>query len=130
MQPRPVPVPVSPMPHPVQPQMAPQPLPQGMQPQMVPQQMVPMAPAPQMPQGGMPTGAMPQGQMPAPGNVSAAPQMAAAQAYAPLQDDNRDSGEKPLASMSVHAFCDRQETAHWINEKTRDWRMKRNKVKN
>jgi DNA-binding NarL/FixJ family response regulator len=49
--------------------------------------------------------------------------------YAPLTEDVRDSGEKPLPSISVQAFCDRQETAHCINETTRDWRMKRTNVK-
>lgn len=49
--------------------------------------------------------------------------------YAPLDDGNRDEGEKPLPGISVHAFCDRQETAHCINETTRDWRMRRTNVK-
>jgi len=44
--------------------------------------------------------------------------------YAPLEE-NREEGEKPLPSISVQAFCDRQETAHCINETTRDWRMRR-----
>lgn len=56
-------------------------------------------------------------------------QIHAAQPYAPLDDTGRDTGEKPLPSISVHAFCDRQETAHCINETTRDWRMKRTNVK-
>jgi len=51
-----------------------------------------------------------------------------APAYAPL-DEEREGGEKPLPSISVHAFCDRQETAHCINETTRDWRMRRTNVK-
>jgi pilus assembly protein CpaE len=51
------------------------------------------------------------------------------QTYAPLPEDSRDEGEKPLPSISVQAFCDRQETAHCINETTRDWRMKRTNVK-
>lgn len=53
----------------------------------------------------------------------------AAPVYAPLEEDKRESGEKPLPSISVQAFCDRQETAHCINETTRDWRMRRTNVK-
>lgn len=146
MQPRPVPVPVpaAPMPQPGQPQIMPQPIPQGVRPQMAPQPMphptmpqqgVSVSAAPQMPQPAMPQPAMPQGQAPAPGNyldyAGTAPTQQAVPGprYAPLEDENRDEGEKPLPSISVHAFCDRQETAHCINETTRDWRMKRTNVK-
>ena len=153
MQPRPVPMPAAPVPHPVQPGMAPQPagqfrpqavpqpMPQGARPQAVPQPTAHMPHGQQMPQPGypqqqtMPQASMPQGGMPAPGNLldyaghapASAPAMG--QRYAPLAEDNRDEGEKPLPSISVQAFCDRQETAHCINETTRDWRMKRTNVK-
>ena len=140
------------------PQMVPQPMPQAVQPRPMPaaapQQIPPvaapmhnpqMAPAP-MPQGHaapaqMPPAALPNGQVPhpaipgaipghAPGQAPAqAPGQAMGQRYAPLENENRDEGEKPLPSISVHAFCDRQETAHCINETTRDWRMKRTNVK-
>jgi pilus assembly protein CpaE len=117
---------------------------------MVPQPISPVAPAPQIPQVGhpqpgmpvpqmqpqaMPLSATPGGQIPPQGNFldyagnSPAPQMAVSPRYAPLEDVSRDEGEKPLPSISVHAFCDRQETAHCINETTRDWRMKRTNVK-
>ena len=157
MQPRPVPMPVAPtpVPHSAQPQLMPQPMPQSIQPLAVPQPVNPMTPAPQMPQlghpqpgmpapqmpqSGLPQSAVPQpnipaGQMPPQGNLldyagaAPAPQMAMNPAYAPLEGGNRDEGEKPLPSISVHAFCDRQETAHCINETTRDWRMKRTNVK-
>ena len=56
-------------------------------------------------------------------------QVSAAQTYAPLDEGGKESGEKPLPSVSIHAFCDRQETAHCVNETTRDWRMKRTNVK-
>jgi len=147
MQPRPVPMPVAPMPVPQTGH--PQPMPQPMS---SPQPMSPMAPAPQMPHVGhpqlgmpLPQGGLPQpviqqpnipaGQMPPQGNLldyagaAPVPQMGMNPAYAPLEDSNRDEGEKPLPSISVHAFCDRQETAHCINETTRDWRMKRTNVK-
>ena len=129
-QPMAMPAPVAaPMPHPA-PQMAPQPMPmpQMAPPMPAPQMPVPQAPAPQM---------MPQGQVPpadpnymqyATAPAAAAPAVQAP-VYAPLTEDVRDSGEKPLPSISVQAFCDRQETAHCINETTRDWRMKRTNVK-
>ena len=159
MQPRPVPVPAAPVPHPAQaplapqpgtqymPQVVPQPMPHAVQPHAAPQPTVPLAPMPPqhmpqaglpqagLPQAGMPQMAMPQGQMPQSGNLldysgaAPAPAQALGQQYAPLEDDSRDEGEKPLPSISVQAFCDRQETAHCINETTRDWRMKRTNVK-
>ncbi len=99
-----------------------------MQPQMVqPQMMQPQMAQPQMPMH----------QQPAPQH-SGAPMMSAnpmlgaaahAPSYAPLENDNREVGEKPLPSISIQAFCDRQETAHCINETTRDWRMRRTNVK-
>lgn len=147
MQPRPVPVPAAPIPQQVQPRMAPpqagqyapQAAPQPM-PHAAPQPTVPAAPMhqQQMPQAPMyqqqvPQPGMPQGQIPHPGNhqghASATPAPAMGQRYAPLQEESRDKGEKALPSISVHAFCDRQETAHCINETTRDWRMKRTNVK-
>jgi len=103
LQPRPVPVPQAPVPQQV-------PMPQPVAPRMAPQPM----PQPVMPLDY--AGAGPVGQVQAPN-------------YAPLNEGNRDEGEKPLPSISVHAFCDRQETAHCINETTRDWRMRRTNVK-
>ena len=127
----------------LRPQMAPVPMPQGQvpQPQMQPvhmpqgQVLHPQMPQGQVPHPQMPHGQVPQVQTPHPGNLlghaGAAPMAAPTvdQRYAPLEDENRDKGEKPLPSISVHAFCDRQETAHCINETTRDWRMKRTNVK-
>ena len=101
-----------------------------------------------MPQPAVPPQTIPQGQGPL-GQISLAKTTQAQQAngnlldyagatpvlqaqaptYAPLDEANRDEGEKPLPSISVHAFCDRQETAHCINETTRDWRMRRTNVK-
>ena len=151
-QPRPVPVPTTAVPHPqvpmpqaipqaAQPHPMPVAVPQLMQPAAAPMHNPHMQPAP-MPQGHvvpapMPPAAMPNAQMPHPGNhpgypgaaLAQAPAQAMAQRYAPLENENRDEGEKPLPSISVHAFCDRQETAHCINETTRDWRMKRTNVK-
>ena len=152
LQPRPVPVPrplaPTPMPHPVQPQMAPQPVPQPVMPvpqpvmpqamphpvvpQAMPQHMIPgqqASPAPQMPAPQMPQGQMQQNAnlLDYAGATPAA--QALAPNYAPLEDENRENGEKPLPNISVHAFCDRQETAHCVNETTRDWRMRRTNVK-
>ena len=47
----------------------------------------------------------------------------------PDSEISREGGEKALPQISIHAFCDRQETAGVINESTRDWRMKRTNVK-
>ena len=131
------------------PQMAPQPIPQAAQPHPMRAAPAPVAPAPvpqmaaaavpqgqmhpgQMNPGQMHPGQMNPGQMPPPSNLldyAGTSQAPGAQRYAPLQEQSRDEGEKPLPSISLHAFCDRQETAHCINETTRDWRMKRANVK-
>ena len=42
---------------------------------------------------------------------------------------DKEGGDRALPQISIHAFCDRQETAAVINETTRDWRMKRTNVK-
>jgi len=63
---------------------------------------------------------MPAAQMP--------PAMQAA-AVQPLDGPGPDEGEKALPAISIHAFCDRQDTAGVINETTRDWRMKRTNMK-
>lgn len=147
MQPRPVPMPQGTAPAPVAPQPVamPRPVPQPLQapqghvpqpvamPQMAPQHLAPVQAPPAQngslldysgqPQMGQAQMGQAQMGMPPMGRVEAA------QPYAPLNEPNRDSGEKPLPSISVHAFCDRQETAHCINETTRDWRMKRTNVK-
>ena len=41
----------------------------------------------------------------------------------------RENGERALPQLSIHAFCDRNETASCINEMTRDWRMRRTNTK-
>jgi len=126
LQPRPMPAPV-PVPSPM-----PQPLGHAPAPQLTPA--APLG-AP-MPQPAMPSPAPQMGQQPNAGSLldyagqapvaPVAP--VAAPVYAPLEED-RDGGEKPLPSVSVHAFCDSQETAYCINETTRDWRMRRTNVK-
>ena len=99
-------------------------VPQGHVPQYSPQQhpqggQLPPMPAPQ------PGGAYQGGGMPAPQNYGQ-PQMGM-----PLPGDETSSegGEKPLPQISIHAFCDRQETAGVINQTTHDWRMRRTNVK-
>ena len=126
---RPQPMPQAAHPHAAAPQPAAQGYPQqaGLPQPGYPQQAgLPQPGYPQ--QAGMPQPGYPQQPgMPHPGAAPAAQAMG--QRYAPLQQENRDEGEKPLPSISVQAFCDRQETAHCINETTRDWRMKRTNVK-
>lgn len=116
MAPRPAPSPQA-MP-------APQPMP-APQLRPVPQQV----PAQTMPQQGMVP--PPQGMPPMPQSQQTIPQM---QPIVPptvrLEEDfSREGGDKALPQVSIHAFCDRQETAGVINETTRDWRMKRTNVK-
>ncbi|MEP1229318.1 MAG: pilus assembly protein CpaE, partial [Litorimonas sp.] len=121
-----MPTPQAPMP----PQAMPMPTPQA----PMPAQAMPTPQAP-MPQG------MPMQQPPAmiPNQHAAMPPMQVAQT-APVGASNlplgqaenitsREGGEKVLPQISIHAFCDRQETAHCMNETTRDWRMKRTNVK-
>ncbi|MEM7728862.1 MAG: AAA family ATPase [Pseudomonadota bacterium] len=49
---------------------------------------------------------------------------------APGPDDGaREGGERALPQLSIHAFCDHNETAACINHMTRDWRMRRTNTK-
>jgi len=132
-----MPRPVATQPNPTMPQ--PMPVPTAPQPMAMPQaqpmQAAPM-PAqpvpPQMPAPQIPAAPMPAAQMPAP-QMSAAQMPAAMSGHLPLGQEedilSREGGEKVLPQISIHAFCDRQETAHCVNETTRDWRMKRTNVK-
>ena len=93
---------------PVQPQYQPaqhQPQP-GMQPQMQPQPGI-------QPQMGM------QPQM----------QPAAAVMSHAAPENSRDGGEVALPAISIHAFCERPETAGAVQATTRDWRMNRTNLK-
>ena len=47
----------------------------------------------------------------------------------PPEDIDAERGEKALPSISIHAFCDRSETAGTISQTTSDWRMKRTNMK-
>lgn len=110
----------------------------------------PMAPQPSMPVQGHPQHMQPHpqgqpqppmGQPPMPQNMGQAPM-----GYPPMggqlppmpapntphinaEDEDREGGEKALPTISIHAFCDRQETASIINQTTHDWRMKRTNMK-
>ena len=133
-QPRPIPQPGG-APQPVaMPQAMPQPMPgqaqpmaqPGMmppQPQMAPPQ--PGMPAPQPPMTQAAAGMAPQSTMPPMPQAAAIPQPL----MNPEEDLQKEGGDKALPQISIHAFCDRQETAGVINEATRDWRMKRTNVK-
>ena len=69
---------------------------------------------------------------PAQGQMPVVPTMAPATVSpvtAPQPEAPREGGEKALPAISIHAFCDRNETAGVINDATRDWRMKRTNVK-
>lgn len=117
------------------------------QPQYQPQQVAPQHPMHQAPQGGhqqpvrqappqamppMPGGAMPAYNNPQGYQAAGAGHSMPASMGMPAPEyhtSERDGGEKALPQISIHAFCDRQETAGVINETTRDWRMKRTNVK-
>lgn len=133
--------------HPQQgmPMRAPQPM-QAPRPMGAPQPMQaprPMgAPQPAMPAQGMPPQGMPPQGMPPQGMPGHAmggmprPQMQAAHApQAPHmsmptpQDSDPKSGERALPAITIHAFCDRQETASVVSTATQDWRMKRTNLK-
>ena len=138
-RPAPMPVPVpAPMPHPA-PHAAPMPVPM---PSAAPQTHAqPLAP--RVPAGTMPHAAHAPAPMPVPGYAPASPHMAApamphaavpAQPLPVMPDalaeaEARDGGERALPQISIHAFCDRNETAACINEMTRDWRMRRTNTK-
>ncbi|WP_298916107.1 AAA family ATPase [uncultured Algimonas sp.] len=47
----------------------------------------------------------------------------------PVGFDDREGGERALPQLSIHAFCERNETASCINQMTRDWRMRRTNPK-
>ena len=120
--PRPMPMP-APMPHvPMQqgvmpaprPMPAPAPMPHGAMPTHMP------APAPAHMAPGQMAGVMPAPQM--------SPHMPAPSALPPVMQHEevaREGGEKALPSVTIHAFCDRPETAGAIDATQRDWRMKR-----
>ena len=105
------------------------PAPQAMQP-APPMQAMPPMPQQTMQHQMAPQQAMPQQMMP---QMAPQPPMQAQAMVAPVAHPDSESahegGEKALPQISVHAFCDRQETAGVINESTRDWRMKRTNVK-
>lgn len=113
--------------------------PQGGQPMMTPQHAPQFAPQ-QQPAGAghlppMPApqqaGGQYQGGQPAPQQgYNPAPMGAPMGMPMPHVDENApEGGEKALPQISIHAFCDRQETAGVINQTTHDWRMRRTNVK-
>ncbi len=96
---------------------------------MTPAPMAPaqMAPAPQYSQVGMPPGQPPH-QQPPHGQAAHYPGLVEA-AHAVPEPVEREGGERALPQLSIHAFCDRNETAACINQMTRDWRMRRTNMK-
>ena len=107
----------------------PMPAPPTMAPQVAPAMQPPM-PRHQVPQHQMQPQMTPQmqpGTMP-PMAPQHAPQLGALMADVDSEIE-REGGDRALPQISIHAFCERQETASVINETTRDWRMKRTNVK-
>ena len=108
--------------------------------QPVPSQPIPMAPsvppmpgapAPAMAPAMPPVAAPATAQTPVMAPAAPAPQIMpeAAVSALPLEEPDREGGEKALPAITIHAFCERQDTAGVINESTRDWRMKRTNMK-
>ena len=106
-----------------------------------PQQGLPVQPQYQQPQHqpmhnpqaqpqGMPQPGMPAPQaMPQPGIH---PQMQPASAVVSpnaTPENTREGGERALPAISIHAFCERPETAGAVQATTRDWRMNRTNLK-
>ncbi|WP_189497981.1 AAA family ATPase [Algimonas arctica] len=89
-------------------------------------------PAPQAMSYGGPQGQVPQGtphQAPTPhseypGLVESNPALAVSTTM-----PDREGGERALPQLSIHAFCERNETAGCVNQMTRDWRMRRTNTK-
>jgi pilus assembly protein CpaE len=73
----------------------------------------------------VPVAPQPQVQMQAQPAVSASPLIAMPEA----EEKNREGGEVALPAISIHAFCDRPETAGSVQATTRDWRMGRTNLK-
>ena len=99
---------------------------------IAPQPVMPSAPPAQLasPAAPMPNPAAPQ----ALGTPLGQPQQAMPVGQIPavdmtVQPDSREGGELALPQISIHAFCDRQETAQCIHQSTSDWRMKRTNTK-
>lgn len=122
--------PAMPLANHTQPMTAPQGMPQPVASPVIAQpaqtQSAPTGYAPAQPQPGMPSYPT-QGQMPP--SMSGNPQhmMPAPQ---PLGfDDEHEGGRKALPRISIHAFCERPDTAQTIQATTRDWRMARTNVK-
>lgn len=111
----------APMPMPV-----PQPPAHNPAPQMAP----PMAGQPPAHHAGM---APPPGQAPHP--APGMPPMQGGAMHAPAQlaplpvEPSKEGGEKALPRISIHAFCERSETAGAIKSTTHDWRMSRVNLK-
>ena len=111
-QPMPVAVPTQAVPD--------QPAPQPQQP--MPAQQIATAPQPMM----QPTSAPGSPQAPA---IQSAAIPAESPIAAPVVETNREGGEKALPRISIHAFCERSESAGAIQATTQDWRMARTNLK-
>ncbi|WP_017932215.1 AAA family ATPase [Robiginitomaculum antarcticum] len=96
-----------------------------------PPQGLPPRPDQQSPQGLPPRPAQqafsPQHNSPASGQASDHPAPVMSQAGAP--ELRREGGERALPAISIHAFCERPETAGTVQATTRDWRMNRTNLK-
>lgn len=114
-----------------------QPMPAAMpvpgQQMMQPQPVAPVPPMQQAAPAPIPMQHQAPGQIPmqqtAPMPTSAAMPAAGSPIAAPVVDTNREGGEKALPRISIHAFCERSETAGAIQATTQDWRMARTNLK-
>jgi len=111
-------------------QPVPMPSPKPMPAQHAPQAMPPQHMPPQNIQSqGMPNMQPGQHMPPMPQQAQPMVQTMAAPMADHMDNISREGGDKALPQISIHAFCDRQETAGVINESSRDWRMKRTNMK-
>lgn len=110
------------------PQSMPSPQPMSAPQAMPPQQGLPVQmPAPSLAQ--MQAQAQPAAPTQMPQPPMSAPLVATSPIAAPEVEGSRDGGELALPAISIHAFCDRPETAGAIQATTRDWRMSRTNLK-
>jgi len=87
------------------------------------------APMQQQAQAPAPQQQVRPGQMLPPQTQAAAGEMAGSIIPAPVAEENKEGGEKALPRISIHAFCERSETAGTVQAMTQDWRMARTNMK-
>lgn len=92
---------------------------------MQPQHMAPAAPYQQMPAPMAPPMTPQMAPQMAPQPMHAMPAAVAIPQAMPQMETRREDGDRMIPGISIHAFCERNETGSVINKAQHDWRMKR-----